>query len=136
MDYDLDTLLDRLYDDLSNKSEKTKKNILSKPIISLVNKKTAITNIEKIAEELNRNYSEIESYISNELNMNITQTGEGHMLINGYVKPPAIEKQIKGFIIEYVQCNMCKSIDTFTNKENRINYLHCNKCKAFRALKK
>jgi translation initiation factor 2 subunit 2 len=136
IDYDLDYLLDKLYNDLSNKTEKTKKNILSKPNISIINKKTAITNIEKIAEELNRKYSEIESFMVSELNMHITQTGEGHMLINGIVKQPAVEKQIKIFIIDHVQCHTCKSIDTYILKEDRINFLNCNKCKAFRSLKK
>ena len=135
-EYDLDYLLDKLYDDLSNKTDKTKKNILSKPNISIVNKKTAITNIEKIANELNRKYSDIESYLLHELNMHITQTGEGHMIIGGIIKQPAIEKQIKTYIIEYVQCHMCKSIDTHTTKEDRITFLNCNKCKAFRSLKK
>ena len=135
-EYDLDYLLDKLYDDLSNKTDKTKKNILSKPIISIVNKKTAITNIEKIANELNRKYSDIETYLSYELNMHITQTGEGHMIIGGIVKQPAIEKHIKTYIMENVQCHMCKSIDTGTTKEDRITYLNCNKCKAFRSLKK
>jgi translation initiation factor 2 beta subunit (eIF-2beta)/eIF-5 len=135
-EYDLDYLLDRLYDDLSHKTDKTKKNILSKPNISIINKKTVITNIEKIADELNRKYSELESFISSELNMYITQTGEGHMIINGIVKQPAVEKQIKSYIVEHVQCHMCKSIDTYTTKEDRIQYLNCKKCKAFRSLKK
>ena len=134
--YDLDYLLDKLYDDLSSKTEKTKKNILSKPHITIINKKTIISNIEKIAEELNREYSEIESFMISELNMNITQTGEGHMLINGIIKQQSIEKQLKLFIIEHVQCHMCKSIDTFIKKEERITFLNCNKCKATRSVKK
>ena len=135
-EYDLDNLLDELYDDLSNKTEKTKKNILSKPNISIINKKTVITNIENIANELNRKYSELESFISSELNMYITQTGEGHMLINGIVKQPSFEKQIKTYIVERVQCQMCKSIDTYITKEDRIIFLNCKKCKAVRSLKK
>ena len=79
---------------------------------------------------------DIETFLTSELNMHITQTGEGHMIISGIVKQPAIEKQIKTYIIEYVQCHMCKSIDTHTTKEDRITYLNCNKCKAFRSLKK
>jgi len=135
-EYNLDDLLDKLYDDLSNKTDKTKKNILSKPNISIINKKTVITNMEKIASELNRKYNDIELFLSHELNMHITQTGEGHMLINGIIKQQAIEKNIKTYIMENVQCNMCKSIDTFTTKEDRITYLNCKKCKAFRSLKK
>jgi translation initiation factor 2 subunit 2 len=135
-EYNLDNLLDKLYDDLSNKTDKLKKNILSKPNISIINKKTIISNIETIVEELNRKYSEIESFISSELNLYITQTGEGHMIINGIIKQSSFEKQIKLYIIEQVQCLMCKSIDTYIIKENRISYLNCKKCKAYRSIKK
>ena len=135
-EYDLDYLLDKLYVDLANKSEKTKKNILSKPNVLIVNKKTIITNMEKIAEELNRKYSDIELFMASDLGMNISQTGEGHMLISGIVKQPSVEKQIKSYIIDCVQCNLCKSIDTFISKEDRIVFLNCKKCKAIRSIKK
>ena len=134
--YNLDDLLDKLYQDLNNKTDSTKKNILSKPIVTILNKKTIISNIEKIVDELNRKYSDIQEYLSSELGMNISQTGEGHMIITGIVKQGSIEKNIKNYIIENVQCNMCKSIDTYTNKENRLIFLNCKKCKAVRSLKK
>lgn len=132
--YNLEHLVDTLYDELDELMT-GKKIVLSHPSVTILNKRTIVSNIIDLAKEVNRNYSQIENYFIKELNMAISQTAEGHMVIVGIVKQPHIEKHFKNYLVAFVQCKMCKSIDTYEKKEDRIIYLCCNKCKAVRAMK-
>jgi len=133
--YNLEELVDNLYDDLSDLMGGSSKNILSKPVVNIMNKRTIVSNMQQIADQLKRDYQEIHDHFAEELHMSISQTGEGHMVIVGIVRPPIIEKQLKTYVAAHVQCIMCKSIDTYMKKESRISYLCCNKCKAIRSVK-
>jgi translation initiation factor 2 subunit 2 len=133
--YNLESLVNTLYDELDELMSDKKQIVLSKPIVNILNKRTIVSNIEDLAKEVKRNYSDIQDYFSKELNMSISQTGEGHMVIVGIVKQQFIEKHFKNYLIANVQCKMCKSIDTYEKKEDRITYLCCNKCKATRSMK-
>lgn len=133
--YNLDNLLDRLYSQLSKMTGGSKKYVLPKPESTILNKRTIISNIQEIAKELKREPTDIQSYLSLELGTSTSFSGEGHMIIVGIFKQGAIEKNILRYITECVQCTTCKSIDTFTKKEDRITFLCCNKCKALKSIK-
>ena len=46
------------------------------------------------------------------------------------------EKRCKKFIISYVQCSICKSLETYIRRDsaNRLSFLECLSCKSNRAL--
>ena len=73
--------------------------------------------------------------MQSELQTEINIMGDNSFTIAGKFKQKNIEKVLKQFIIQYVQCAMCKSVDTIIKKENKINLLVCNKCMAHRTIK-
>jgi translation initiation factor 2 subunit 2 len=147
--YSYKCLLNRLYKSLGNNSQyienqinqqknKGKINIICPKINPEGSKKTVILNFQTICNNINREEKSLSTFISNELATTISIGGvvkgsknnERTLIIRGRFKPAAIETIIKQYIIAYVRCPQCKSINTYCSKENRIERLNCNNCTA------
>lgn len=131
--YSTDFLIDRFYQKYEKSTGKTdvksqKHNI--KPLqIKIENRKTCIQNFVEICDLLKRNKLDIEKYIKDELNVETAISSSGLILSNTYNRD-RIEPILRNYIKKYVQCYLCKSLNTKLEKENRINYLKCNDCHA------
>jgi translation initiation factor 2 subunit 2 len=153
--YSYKCLLNRLYTSLGNNSQyiknqidtqknKGKINIIRPKINPEGSKKTVILNFQTICTNINREEKSLSTFISNELATTISIGGvvkgsknnERTLIIRGRFKPAAIETIIKQYIIAYVRCPQCKSINTYCIKENRIERLNCNNCTASTAVQR
>lgn len=126
--YSNNFLIDRLYIELSNYQNFSKKLILDKPEISSANKKTYVGNFKGICNKLNRKVNDVQDYFAKELATTVSLNQDGALVITGVFKQVGIIKILNTYIKNYVTCKECNSCDTEIIKENRIAFLKCNKC--------
>lgn len=131
--YEVEYLVDRLYDELAGKQTSTKKVILDRPIIQVKNKKTFINNFAMICYKLKRNTEDVKKYFETEMKIISSINGSGGLVITGMYREPQIMKIFSNYIKDFVKCKECKSCDTTIIRENRITYNNCNKCKSKKA---
>ena len=126
-EYNVDEMLTRGYELISYLKDNDKKKIVV-PIVKNLNRKTYITNITQLCESINRGYDDVEQFLKSELDREISFTGEG-MKIDGNFKLFGIKNNIKDYIVSYVRCPSCKSLNT-TLKKGRLTFMSCNSCRA------
>ena len=132
--YSEDYLLDRLYNIIGENGIKGKI-VMPKIVSNIENKKTYITNYIDIQKKIEREYVvSLVDFIKTELSTDVSVSADNKLVITHIFRPPSLEKVIKSYIINYVQCKSCNSGETFTSKENKIIFLNCNKCKCKKAL--
>ena len=132
--YSEDYLLDRLYNTIG---ENGIKGIIVMPKIvsNIENKKTYITNFQEIQQKIERNFVvSLMDFIKTELATEVSLSADNKLVITHVFRPASLEKVIKNYIINYIQCKSCLSGDTVINKENKIIFINCNKCKCKLAL--
>jgi len=81
---------------------------------------------------MNRDVMHVQHYISTEFNTDCAIGGDNQLIMRGRFTVSDIEKTLKKYIIEYVQCNSCKSTNTTLNKDpsTRSYYKNCNACES------
>lgn len=130
--HDVDYLLERLYHKLG--SVPKSKIVLTRPDVVVQNKKSNFCNFRTICKQLNREELDVQKYFEKETNMSISISAAGVLIVNGIVRGPVLEKILRSYITDFVQCNMCKSLETELIKKNKLMLLNCSKCHADRAL--
>jgi translation initiation factor 2 beta subunit (eIF-2beta)/eIF-5 len=128
--YSEEFLINRLYDIIGKTYAK---NIIQppKPESYILNKKTFITNYNKLEEFLKRDYIiSFTNYIEKELTIETSINGEGHLILSRMIKSDIIEKTIKNYCIKFIQCKSCKGGNTIILKEDKILFIFCNVCKS------
>jgi len=60
--------------------------------------------------------------------------GNGRLLIKGKFQQKHIERILRHYILEYVQCHTCKSLETKLHKENRLLFMKCDTCQSTRSV--
>ncbi|KAH3674826.1 hypothetical protein WICMUC_003029 [Wickerhamomyces mucosus] len=100
------------------------------------NKKTAFANVQEIADKLQRSPEHVIQYLFAELGTSGSVDGQKRLIIRGRFQPKQIENVLRRYIIEYVTCKTCKSINTQLRKEssNRLFFLVCNSCGSTRSV--
>lgn len=93
-------------------------------------KKTAFSNFSEICDSLNRDKTHVNDYLIAELGTTTSEDGKGRLLIKGKYNQKNIHKVLEKYILMYVQCGMCKSLDTRISKNpaNRLYFLECINC--------
>ena len=93
-------------------------------------KKTAFSNFSEICESLNRDKTHVNDYLIAELGTTTSEDGKGRLLIKGKYNQKNIHKVLEKYILMYVQCGMCKSLNTRISKNpaNRLYFLECINC--------
>ena len=130
--YDVDYLLERLYFKLGSVSKS--KIVLARPDVTVVNKKSNFINFRLVCKQLSREELDVQKYFEKESSMSVSISGEGVLVIHGIFRGPKIEQLLRNYITEFVQCSMCKSLETNLIKKNKLTILNCTKCHADRAL--
>lgn len=100
------------------------------------NKKTAFANVQEISDKLQRTPDHVISYLFAELGTSGSVDGQKRLILKGRFQPKQLESVLRRYIIEYVTCKTCKSINTQLKKEssNRLFFLVCNSCGSTRSV--
>jgi translation initiation factor 2 subunit 2 len=137
--YTYETLLNRLYTNFQDENGQIvkTKNTIKLPIIHRFgSKKTGWVNFRDCCNSIDREPTNIINYLINELSTEANVDGNGVLLIKGIYNQKNIENVLRKFVINFVQCSICKSLETRIRKDSakRINFLECSSCKSSRSL--
>lgn len=99
-------------------------------------KKTLFSNVQEIATVLQRNPEHLIQYLFAELGTSGSIDGEKRLVLRGKFQPKQMESILRRYIIEYVTCMTCKSMNTVLKREsaNRLHFLSCNSCGSTRSV--
>ena len=98
------------------------------------NKKTLFSNIKTISNKMHRPTEHVIHYLFAELGTSGSVDGSQRLVIKGKFQQKAIEGVLRRYIMEYVTCKTCKSVNTRLLKENRLYFLECNSCGSRRSV--
>lgn len=139
-DFTYPELLSRFFKILADKnpelaSDRTgQKYKIPPPEVKRDGKKTLFINIMDIAERIHRPPEHVISFLYAELGTTGSVDGSGRLVIKGRFQQAQIETVLRKYIVEYVTCKTCKSINTKLRKENRLFFLDCNSCASRRSV--
>lgn len=132
--YNLNSLIDNIYQNLKELNTNNKKLIIDRPDVQNANKKTFIGNFRSICQKLKRKEDDVRKFFEDEANAKVTIDQNGALIISGIINQIGIQKILTNYIKDYVTCKECNSYDTLIMKENRIIFLKCNKCLSKKAI--
>jgi translation initiation factor 2 subunit 2 len=137
--YTYQNLLQILYSKFTDNNIEIKKskNSLKLPIVQrLGSKRTGWINFKECCTSIGREEINIINYLISELSTEANIDGKSVLLIKGIYTQKNIENILRKFIVAFVQCSICKSLETVNKRDNnnRINFLECLSCKSTRAL--
>ncbi|KAL6939370.1 hypothetical protein ACO0RG_003207 [Hanseniaspora osmophila] len=106
------------------------------PVVQRDGKKSIFVNIQDISEKLQRNPEHLIQYLFAELGTSGSVDGQKRLVIKGKFQSKQMEGVLRRYIIEYVTCKTCKSINTELRKEqsNRLFFLVCKSCGSTRSV--
>jgi len=99
-------------------------------------KKTMFANVQEIALVLQRSPEHLIQYLFAELGTTGSIDGEKRLILKGKFQPKQMESVLRRYIIEYVTCKTCKSMNTELKREsaNRLHFLSCKACGSTRSV--
>lgn len=106
------------------------------PVCLRDGKKTIFSNIQDISEKLQRSPEHLIQYLFAELGTSGSVDGQKRLVIKGKFQSKQMENVLRRYILEYVTCKTCKSINTELKKEqsNRLFFLVCKSCGSTRSV--
>lgn len=106
------------------------------PVVSREAKKTIFSNVKEISLKLQRDPEHVIQYLFAELGTSGSIDGKEQLIIKGKFLQKQLEYLLKKYILEYVTCQTCKSINTKLVRENanRLYFLVCNSCGSSRSV--
>ncbi|AYV84594.1 MAG: translation initiation factor 2 subunit beta [Hyperionvirus sp.] len=138
MPYDIETLVERFHTlflvTTGGKKVGKSKAVIKTPDIQIQNRKMQINNFTAVCASIHRDPEHLSTFMASELQKETSISANGTLVIHGTYKKSDIEGKIIKYVLEFVQCKMCKQHDTKIEKENRITYINCNKCFSRNAL--
>lgn len=99
-------------------------------------KKTLFANVQDIATVLQRNPEHLIQFLFAELGTSGSIDGEKRLVLKGKYQPKQMESVLRRYIMEYVTCKTCKSMNTELKREsaNRLHFLSCKACGSTRSV--
>ena len=99
-------------------------------------KKTLFANVQEIATVLQRSPEHLIQYLFAELGTTGSIDGEKRLILKGKFQPKQMESVLRRYIIEYVTCKTCKSMNIELKREsaNRLHFLSCKACGSTRSV--
>ncbi|KXN93009.1 putative eukaryotic translation initiation factor 2 subunit beta, partial [Leucoagaricus sp. SymC.cos] len=98
------------------------------------NKKTIFANVTDICKKMHRQPEHVIQYLFAEMGTTGSVDGAGRLVIRGRFQQKQVENVLRRYIVEYVTCKTCKSLDTLLTKENRIFFMACESCGSRRSV--
>ena len=135
--YTYHTLLERIYSSMSPDEKKDANKKITAPIISRIgSKKIVWPNFNECCLSINREREHLQHFTLCELGTEGSIDGNSYFIIKGNYNQKNIENLIRKYISLYVQCSLCRSINTYLKKDQttRLNFLNCNDCKSTRTV--
>ena len=131
-----ETLLKRLYDKLGNTVKKEKARLeIPAPQIVWVGKNTIFRNFGEFPKALRRAPEKLLLYLNKELASAGYLAGE-RVIFLGRKTPSSFQALIDRYVKDYVQCPVCSSPDTHTEKSKpKVAFLICEACGAKSSIK-
>nr|KAF9453401.1 eukaryotic translation initiation factor 2 beta [Macrolepiota fuliginosa MF-IS2] len=98
------------------------------------NKKTIFANVTDICRKMHRQPEHVIQFLFSEMGTTGSVDGAGRLVIKGRFQQKQVENVLRRYIVEYVTCKTCKSLDTLLTKENRIFFMACESCGSRRSV--
>jgi translation initiation factor 2 subunit 2 len=132
---DYESLLKRLQDKLGGTAKKATSRLeIPMPQIIWVGKNTIFRNFMEFPRALRRDPEKILLYLNKELASAGYIAGE-RVIFLGRKTPSSFQALLDRYIKEYVQCPVCGSPDTRTEKNKKLGFLICEACGAKSSIK-
>jgi translation initiation factor 2 subunit 2 len=132
---DYESLLKRLQDKLGNTAKKAKGRLeIPTPQIIWVGKNTIFRNFMEFPKALRRDPEKFLLYLNKELASAGYIAGE-RVIFLGRKTPSSFQALIDRYVKDYVQCPVCGSPDTRTEKSKKVGFLICEACGAKSSIK-
>ncbi|MBO8182684.1 MAG: translation initiation factor IF-2 subunit beta [Archaeoglobus sp.] len=91
--------------------------------------RTIIKNLSQIAKTLNRSEEHLYKYMVKSLGTaGILESGR--IVLQGKFTEDEVQRELNGYVKEYVLCKECQSPDTEFKKEERVLFVKCLACGA------
>lgn len=132
---DYESMLKRLQDKLGGTAKKATSRLeVPVPQIIWVGKNTIFRNFMDFPKALRRDPEKILLYLNKELASAGYIAGE-RVIFLGRKTPSSFQALLDRYIKEYVQCPVCGSPDTRTEKNKKLGFLICEACGARSSIK-
>jgi translation initiation factor 2 subunit 2 len=132
---DYEALLNRLQDKLGNTARKVRSRLeIPAPQIIWVGKNTIFRNFMEFPKALRRDPEKFLLYLNKELASAGYIAGE-RVIFLGRKTPSSFQALIDRYVKDYIQCPVCGSPDTHTEKNKKVAFLICEACGAKSSIK-
>jgi len=132
---DYEALLVRLQERLGSTSKKTRSRLeIPVPQIIWVGKNTIFRNFMEFPKALRRDPEKLLLYLNKELASAGYIAGE-RVIFLGRKTHSSFGALIDRYVKDYVQCTVCESPDTHTEKNKKLAFLICEACGAKSSIK-
>merc|ERR1712193_68530 len=132
-------LLERVFKIIKSKNPEgtgaRQKIVMQPPKLARIGtKKTCFTNFAQTAKLLNRKSEHLMMFIFAELGTTGNQDAGGQLILKGKYQSKAMEKVLKQYCKDFVQCKTCKSYETTLDKRDRLFFILCKDCQSERSV--
>lgn len=122
-------MLERAFEQVPQKPRSETRFEHPTPIIERLGNKTSITNLQEVADKLNRDPKQVLKFLAKELATSGSLIG-GKAIFQGRFTEITFRRLISIYIKKYVICPICRGPDTRVVKEGEFNFLICEACGA------
>ena len=134
----LQRIVDILHHNNPELSEKRRYKMVPPQLMRVPNsaKKTLWTNFHEICKMMHRNPEHVYQFMMAELGTEGSIDGKQNLVIKGKFVPKYIESLLRKYIMEYVQCQMCRSFNTSLTRDSasRLFFVSCQDCGSSRSV--
>lgn len=127
-------LLEKARKELPELAQGSERFVIDKILGHLEGNKTVLSNLKKIAKDLDRDPEHLLKYLLRELATPGKYVGE-RAIFGTKVAASLINKKIKKYASEFVFCPECNKPETKIIEEKGVQYLRCNACGAKKPVK-
>lgn len=131
-------LYEQLHDDnplLASRDHLNKK--LKPPTITrLGTTRSCWSNFKPCCDSLQRETDHVQNFFLSELGATGSIDGDFRLIIKSKIISKTMESLLRKYIDQYVRCYMCKSMDTFLERDHitRLHFLKCRMCTSQRSV--
>ncbi|MEM1587221.1 MAG: translation initiation factor IF-2 subunit beta [Candidatus Bathyarchaeia archaeon] len=126
---DYEKMLDEAYKQLPSEAFKRERLEVPRAACVTIGSRTFLENFKEICDILNREPGHFLRYLLKEMATSGTIDGQ-RAVFHGRFDCEMIDKLIRRYMDEFVNCPICKRPDTKIIKEKRFNFLVCEACGA------
>ncbi|MCA9459158.1 MAG: translation initiation factor IF-2 subunit beta [Nanoarchaeota archaeon] len=119
-------LLDKAYEDLPEVLYKKARFEIPEVRGKIIKTRTVITNFRTIAKHLERKEEHFQKFMLKDVGVRGDLSPKGELILHSRFQPAVLNKAVKNYFTNYVECSHCNSPDTVLNAD--ATQLKCNAC--------